>query len=93
MLLAEAGADYVAFGDSSAGPRDFEALSELIAWWSEIFVVPSVAFNVADVTEAEQLTQLGVDFIAPPQSIWDSDAAIENLRTMDRAIGRIRRAA
>ena len=93
MLLAEAGADYVAFGDSSAGPRDFKALSELIAWWSEIFVVPSVAFNVADVTEAEQLTQLGVDFIAPPQSIWDSDAAIETLRTMDRAIGRIRRAA
>ena len=91
MELAEAGADYVAFGDGEAAHR--ETMAELIGWWSEVFVVPCVAWDVADVAEAERLTKLGVDFIAPPPTIWDSDTALETLRDMDHAIGRIRRAA
>ncbi|WP_083240529.1 thiamine phosphate synthase [Methyloceanibacter methanicus] len=91
MAFAESGADYVAFG----GPEgsDFEALSDTIAWWSEIFVVPSVAWDIADIAAAEHLTELGADFIAPPRTIWDSDAALDRLRDMDRAIGSIRRHA
>lgn len=117
MALAEAGADYIAFGtDSSWGtgaafpeesalseedaldkkstePAGFEALCDLIAWWSEIFVVPAIAFNIETVAEAERLTTLGVDFISPPVSIWNSDNALETLCAMDSAIGRIRRPA
>ena len=91
MALAESGADYVAFGAPGSG--DFEALSDTIAWWSEIFVVPSVAWDITDIGAAERLTELGVDFIAPPRTIWDSDAALDSLRDMDRAIGSIRRNA
>lgn len=91
MELAESGADYVAFGGPEAG--DFDALSETIAWWSEIFVVPCVAWDIAEIGAAEQLTERGVDFIAPPRSIWDNDDALETLREMDRVIGSIRREA
>lgn len=75
------------------GRAGFGALSDTIAWWSEIFVVPSVAWDIADIGQAVTLTERGTDFIAPPRDIWDSDGALEVLRDMDRAIGAIRREA
>lgn len=99
MALAEAGADYVAFGDEAAArgktdaPESLDGIADIIAWWSEIFVVPSIAFNIETVAEAERLCSLGADFISPPVSIWESDGAIETLRAMDQTIGRIRRPA
>lgn len=92
MLLAEAGADYVAFGES--GGRDhIDQYTEIIGWWSEVFVVPSIAWNVDTVAEAEQLARLGVDFVAPSQAIWQSENAAAIIAGIDTAIGRIRRAA
>ena len=91
MTLAESGADYVAFGAVEGG--DLDALAELVAWWSEIFVVPSIAWDIESVADAERLTKLGVDFIAPPRTIWEDDDALDTLRDMDRAIGSIRRDA
>jgi len=91
MTLAESGADYVAFGAAEGG--DLDTLAELVAWWSEIFVVPSVAWDIDSVAAAERLTTLGVDFIAPPRAIWETGDALDTLRGMDRAIGRIRRDA
>ena len=95
MQLAESGADYVAFGAAATENHAdaFEALSDTIAWWSEIFVVPGVAWDIADIDEAIALTERGVDFIAPPATIWDRDDAIAVLSEMDRAIGAIRREA
>lgn len=66
MTLAEAGADYVAFGapahlkdrDKARGRRE-----ELIAWWAEIFEVPCIAFDVETPQEAAQLRQAGADFV------------------------------
>jgi thiamine-phosphate pyrophosphorylase len=67
MSLAEDGADYVAFGipphvedRASAAERRLE----LIGWWSEIFEVPCVAFDVEDAEDAAALAAAGADFIA-----------------------------
>jgi thiamine-phosphate pyrophosphorylase len=66
MSLAEAGADYIAFGapphlkdrDKGRARRD-----ELIAWWGEIFEVPCVTLDVETREEAEALSRAGADFI------------------------------
>ncbi len=46
MLAAEAGADYVMFGESDAtGSRpSFEAIRERVEWWAELFEIPCVAY-------------------------------------------------
>lgn len=67
MTIAEHGADYVGFGipahvEDRAGAA--ERRLELIAWWSEIFEVPCVAFDVETVADATALAAAGADFIA-----------------------------
>jgi len=67
MVAGEASAEYVAFGipehvDDRA--KAHRRRCELIAWWSEIFEVPVVAFDVATAEEAGQLAAAGADFIA-----------------------------
>jgi thiamine-phosphate pyrophosphorylase len=67
MVLAEAGADYVAFGapphlkdrDKARVRRD-----DLISWWVPLFEVPCVAFDVETGDEAERLAAAGADFVA-----------------------------
>jgi len=65
MLAAEAGADYVMFGEpDGAGRRPaFEAVRERVAWWAEVFEVPCVAF-AASLDEVEPLAAAGADFVA-----------------------------
>ncbi len=67
MEIGEAGADYVAFGmPVPVGDREAarESRLELVAWWSEIFEVPVVAFDVESAEEAAELARAGTDFIA-----------------------------
>jgi len=71
MVLAEAGADYIAFGiPSHVEDRETAAVRrlELIAWWSEIFEVPCVAFDVENIADAEALAAAGADFVAIAKS-------------------------
>jgi thiamine-phosphate pyrophosphorylase len=91
MLLAEMGADYVAFGGTpdTGGDR----LAEIVAWWSEMFVVPCVVWNVDDPAEAELLARLGADFVAPSIKIWQDAATPALVEEIARAIGQVRRAA
>jgi thiamine-phosphate pyrophosphorylase len=94
MVLAEMGADYVAFGLEDR--RDVDAIehcAELIAWWSEIFVVPCVAWNVAGAEEAARCAALGADFVAPALDLWQSDDGLRLIGEIDRAIRQSRRAA
>ena len=66
MSLAEAGADYIAFGaprhrnDRARGRVRRDAL---VAWWGEIFEVPCVALDVETAEEAKALSAAGADFI------------------------------
>ena len=64
MTLGEAGADYVAFTPSAAADTDLDAQADLIAWWSDLFVVPAVAFAPGPAEQTARLAQSGADFIA-----------------------------
>jgi len=65
MLAAEAGADYVMFGEPDpAGHRPaFDAITERVAWWAEVFEIPCVGFAVS-LDEVQPLAAAGADFIA-----------------------------
>jgi thiamine-phosphate pyrophosphorylase len=65
MVAAEAGADYVMFGepDTSGGRPAFEAIAQRVAWWAEVFEIPCVGF-AATLDEVEPLAAAGADFIA-----------------------------
>jgi thiamine-phosphate pyrophosphorylase len=92
MQLAELGADYVAFGpDSTIDEIDQHA--ELISWWSEIFVVPCIAWNVDNAEQAAKLATLGADFVAPSAGLWQADDAQKRIAEIDSALRQARRAA
>ena len=65
MLAAEAGADYVMFGERDAtGHRSsFEAIIERVEWWAEVFQAPCIGF-VETPDEIAPLVMAGADFIA-----------------------------
>ena len=94
MLLAELGADYVAFGSTPAvSGREREEPAGLIAWWSEIFVVPCVAWNVETREEAAQFARLGADFVALSPDIWLADDAPSRIAGIASALREARSAA
>jgi thiamine-phosphate pyrophosphorylase len=65
MLAAEAGADYVMFGETDAsGLRPaFEAIIERIEWWAELFEIPCVGC-AHSLDEIAPLAKAGADFVA-----------------------------
>jgi thiamine-phosphate pyrophosphorylase len=71
MLAAEAGADYVMFGEPDVdGERpSFGAIEDRVAWWQEVFQPPCVAF-AAHLDEVAPLVVAGADFIAVGDCIW-----------------------
>lgn len=94
MLLAEQGADYVAFGPKAESIIDaIDQYADLIAWWSEIFVVPCVAWNVETAEQAAKFAALGADFVAPSARIWRGDDALQRIAEIDNAVRHVRRAA
>jgi thiamine-phosphate pyrophosphorylase len=74
MEAGEAGADYVAFGaffpTQTKGPKA-QADLELLRWWSETMVVPSVAIGGITVANAPALVEAGADFLAVSAGVWD----------------------
>jgi thiamine-phosphate pyrophosphorylase len=82
MTLAEAGADYVAFGaPAHLKDRDKARMrrNELIAWWAEIFQLPCVAFDVETADEARALASRGTDFVAVALPAGQPAAAARDL--------------
>lgn len=60
MEVAEAGADYIAFGHAAV---EAEARDELVGWWADVFEVPCVALDVESDADAERLIASGADFV------------------------------
>ncbi len=65
MLAAEAGADYVMFGEpDQRGHRpSFDAVLERVEWWAEVFEIPCVGY-AASLDEIAALVTAGADFVA-----------------------------
>ena len=89
MAAAEAGADYVMFGEpDAAGERpSFAAIEERVAWWAEVFEAPCVAF-AASLDEVAPLVKAGADFIALGDWVWRDPQAIA--ATVADAAGHLR---
>jgi thiamine-phosphate pyrophosphorylase len=71
---AEKGADYVAFGaffPTQTKTVTAQAAPDLIAWWSEMMVVPSVAIGGITVENARPLIDAGADFLAVSRGVWE----------------------
>jgi thiamine-phosphate pyrophosphorylase len=73
MVAAEAGADYVMFGEpDAAGKRpSFEAIRERIEWWTEVFEIPCVAYaaSLAEISAlaAAEFVALSPAILADPR--------------------------
>jgi thiamine-phosphate pyrophosphorylase len=91
MVAAEAGTDYVLFGEPDGeGHRPAtEAILERVSWWAELFELPCVAY-AATLEEAHDLATAGADFILVGDFIW-SDPRGSRVALMDAvaAIGHI----
>jgi thiamine-phosphate pyrophosphorylase len=71
---AEAGADYVAFGaffPTQTKEPKAQAAPELLSWWNEMMVVPSVAIGGITVANAPELVKAGADFLAVSAGVWE----------------------
>lgn len=71
MVAGEAGADYVMFGEPGADGRrpSFTAILERVAWWSELFEIPCVAW-AERIEEIADLCAAGADFIAVGSAVF-----------------------
>jgi thiamine-phosphate pyrophosphorylase len=78
MLAAEAGADYVMFGEpDAAGARPaFAAVIERVAWWTEVFEIPCIAY-AGSVEEIAALAAAGADFVALGERLFDDPRGLE----------------
>jgi thiamine-phosphate pyrophosphorylase len=90
MLAAEAGADYVMIGEPDSGGRrpSLPAIVERVAWWSELFEIPCVAY-AERFDEMGELCAAGADFIAIGDAAFADPAgcalALSNARRRNAA--------
>lgn len=83
MTLAEAGADYVAFGPvgETALGRGERAGRELFAWWSEMIEVPVVAEGALTPALVADLASV-TDFFAFGDEVWREPDPVAALRAL-----------
>lgn len=95
MRAGEAGCDYVSFGAlfaSATLPDANIVATDVVAWWSELMVVPCVAVGGLTPANCANAVAAGADFIAVSAAVWNEpkgpgaavaalNAAIERTRT------------
>jgi len=95
MTAAEAGADYVLFGEPDANGRrpSTEAIAERLQWWAELFEPPCVGF-AASREEAREFAVAGADFVLVGDFIWaDRRGAAAALADVEQVIRQARAAS
>lgn len=72
MLAAEAGADYVLFGEPDLNHErpSLAAIEDRVSWWAEVFELPCVAYATS-VDEVGGLAAAGADFVAAADFVWN----------------------
>ncbi|MBT3304982.1 MAG: thiamine phosphate synthase [Alphaproteobacteria bacterium] len=71
---ADGGADYVAFGaffPTTTKAAKAAADIEILEWWSDLMVVPSVAIGGITPENCPALVRAGTDFLAVVSAVWD----------------------
>lgn len=90
MQAGEVGADYVAFGaffPTSTKQTEHKAETDVLAWWSEMFELPSVAIGGITPANCAPLVQAGADFLAVVSAVWNHpEGADAGVRAMNAAI-------
>lgn len=74
MEAADAGADYVAFGafyPTATKEPNSQADPALLAWWSDVMIVPCVAIGGITVENCAPLIEAGADFLAISGGVWN----------------------
>jgi thiamine-phosphate pyrophosphorylase len=86
MLVSEQGADYVMFGEPSAGGERpaKAAVEDRVAWWAEVFEIPCIGF-AASVEDVAPLVAAGADFVALGDFLWrDPDSIATTMNAVAR---------
>lgn len=90
MEVAEAGADYAAFGaffPTASKEAKHRADPEILRWWSEIMTVPCVAIGGITPENCRPLVAAGADFLAVIAAVWQHpDGPAAAVRAFNRAI-------
>jgi thiamine-phosphate pyrophosphorylase len=90
MSLAEAGADYIAFGAPAHlndRNRARQRRDELVSWWGEIFEVACVALDVETPAEADLLARAGANFVAVRLLAGDPATSSQLVARIGAALG------
>lgn len=92
MEAGDAGADYVAFGafyPTSTKDAKVRAEPEILSWWRDVTVVPSVAIGGITPENAQPLVAAGADFLAVSSGVWSHPkGAAAGVVAMNEAIRR-----
>ena len=90
MEAGELGADYVAFGaffPTETKETIHRAAPDILAWWHEMFEIPSVAIGGITAANCAPLVQAGADFLAVIGAVWNHpEGPAQGVRTMNAAI-------
>ncbi len=90
MEAGELGADYVAFGaffPTETKETTHRASPEILAWWHEMFEIPSVAIGGITPANCAPLVQAGADFLAVVGAVWNHpEGPAKGVRAMNAAI-------
>jgi thiamine-phosphate pyrophosphorylase len=89
MTLAEAGADYVAFGpvgETGLLGDEERAPDDLFQWWSEMIETPSVAEGGVTAADAARLSGIA-DFVVPDRRLWDAPDPVARIAAFAAALG------
>jgi thiamine-phosphate pyrophosphorylase len=72
MVAAEAGADYIMFGEPDAAGHtpSRDAVLDRVAWWAELFEIPCVGYATT-LDDIDALVAAGADFVAVGDALFD----------------------